>query len=115
MIPACYQNYKFNSIGVVDKNKVIEGRKIKYSVLPSFMQFDQRNGILLAQPKSYDAEGDYLVYGRVAYLLPETVFEKFAELNTSLYSSLVRLNYIDKDGFVTEEFKGDLKWLDDKF
>ena len=30
-----------------------------------------------------------------------------------LYEALVRLNYIDKDGFVTDEFNGDVKWLDE--
>lgn len=79
------------------------------------MNFDQRNGILFAQPKSYEDEGDYVIYGRIASYIPETAFANISGVDSKqLYASLVRLNYIDKGGFLTEEFIGDLKWLDDQ-
>ena len=48
--------------------------------------------------------------------MPESALNKtFGDNSTQIYTSLVRLNYIDKDGFVTEEFNGDLKWLDEEY
>ena len=111
MIPAFYEAYKFNCLGIYDKDVIID-RKVVYKALPNFMLFDQLNGILLVQPKSYEAEGEFVLYGRVVYQLPNDVFSNIAGVNSKqLESSLVRLGYIDTDGFVTVSFNGDLKYL----
>ena len=57
-----------------------------------------------------------MIYGRVVYFVPsETFVNIVGNESIQLYTQLVRLNYIDKEGFITEEFNGDLTYLDDQY
>lgn len=37
LIPAFYEKYKFNWLGIVEKNYIISGRKVPFLVLPNFI------------------------------------------------------------------------------
>ena len=91
---------------------------MRFKVLPNFMHFDQLNGIISIQPKSYNSIGDYTFYGRVVYRVPNDVFteilgSKMASIK--LFHSLIGLSFIDTNGFVTSSFDGDLSLLDEQY
>lgn len=52
--------------------------------------------------------GNYNIYGRIGLLVPNNTFRNITN-STDIYFYLMKIGYLDSDGFITDSFNGDLQ------
>ena len=75
------------------------------------MQFDYINGVMITYAKNYEVLGNYEIYGRISYAVPKDLFANITgslQSSNELYFYLIKLSYLDVEGFITDNFDFDL-------
>jgi len=74
------------------------------SLLPSWMEFDQKKNVFTLEPRNQKDLGTYTLQSAVSMKIPDDAFDDLGVSSEDLVAWLISLGYIDNQLFLTESF-----------